>query len=243
MKRKILFLLLSILTLLTFTSCGEKNAYKLVNDAIDKTLNLPSFELEWDRTLKMESDTISDENGNIIKIKVQNYNSENQKMYIENYSKNLDSTTLIYQEGNYYYESSDKGNFKYDKNNSQESAEVLAYETICSLGNFLVDYPKEYLEDAVITVIENDHTSVLFEVPIDFLFGELLFETQENATVDVSINTDGYISSFKVYYTVDTQYYSLIQTEVEILSFKNPGESVEVEPLEGYETFEEITVE
>ena len=82
---------------MAFTSCGEENAYKLVNDAIDKTLCLPSFELEWDRTVKLESDTITDINGNVIKLKVENYGTENQKMFIENYSKGLDSTTLIYQ--------------------------------------------------------------------------------------------------------------------------------------------------
>ncbi len=243
MKRKILFLLLSIVILLASSSCEEESAYKLVNDAIKKTISLPSFELEWDRTLKMESDTIIDENGNIIKIKAQNYNSENQKMFIENYSKKLDSTTFVYQEGNYYYESSDNGDFKYYKDDSSELSNVFFFEYICNLGNFFVDYPEKYFENAIISVIENDHTSVLFEVPIDFLFGDLLFTAQENATVDISINTDGYITSFIVYYTVDTQYHSLIQTQTETLSFQNIGESVEVVPFDGYEDFEEIYFE
>ena len=239
MKRKILLSLLSIIILLAFTSCGEENAYKLVNDAIDKTLSLPSFELEWDRTVKLESDTITDINGNVIKLKVENYGTENQKMFIENYSKGLDSTTLIYQEGDYYYESSDNGNFKYDVNSSQD----LAFESICNLGHFLVDYPKKYFENAIISVIENDHTSVLFEVPLNFLFDNLFVTDQETATVDISINTDGYVTSYIVYYTIDTQYHSLIQTQTEMLSFQNIGESVEVVPIDGYEDFEEIYFE
>lgn len=75
------------------------------------------------------------------------------------------------------------------------------------------------------------------------MFDNLFVTDQETATVDISINTDGYITSFIVYYTIDTQYHSLIQTQTEMLSFQNIGESVEVVPIDGYEDFEEIYFE
>ena len=235
MKRKFLILLFTVVLILIFSSCNkEENACTLVNEAIKNTLSIPYFELEWDRTFTTEAGSITAVVENIIQVKAENYNSENQKLLIINYSKNLDSTTLIYQEDDFYYISSDDGDFKYHKDVLSSIEDFAFIEYVCDLGNILVEYPEECFINAEILLSEDGMKTVCFEGLDYFIIPD--------SQIEITINQDGYISVCKISYsdTVDGAYTTFKSDAIEIISFSNPGKIFEVVPLEDYETFEEM---
>ena len=241
MKKYLLSVCLLVILISVLTACNNESTYSVVNNAIEKTLGLPSFELEWDRTLTFETDSTTDILESVIKVKAENYGSENQKFYAESYSKVSGVEILIYQEGDFYYVSSDDGNFKYHKDTAHNNSGQLPYEYTCNLGYLFVKYPKEYFSDAVVSNNDDGSKTVLFNVPHEFLFGEDP-ENFGNEKIQITINSDGYISmlrnssltSYPGYYVGSTQF-----SEIEVFTFIYPGQTVKIEPIEGYKDFEE----
>lgn len=225
------------------TSCSDDNAYKLVNDAIDKTLSLPSFELKWEKISTFETDSSTDTIESLFEVKAENYGFENQKMYLSCYAKKTNQTKLVYQEADFCYVSSNDGDFKYHKDTIHDNSDHLSYDYICNLGYLFVKYPKEYFIDAVVSNNEDGLKTISFNVPYDFLFAEAP-ENFGNLKLEITIDSNGYISTLSSSYSESYSYYTyILYSDTSVFTFINPGHTVKVEPIENYETFKEITFE
>lgn len=234
-----------IILVFIITSCSEDNSYTLVNNAIKKTLSLPSFELEWERNVKTEADSITDISGNFIHMMAENYNLENERIFISNYSNGLDTTTFYFEDDYCYYSINPEVSQFYCKTYKENVSDYYIMRLIRSIfEDFLVEFPIEYLSDAVITKKDNGLKSVMFYVPYEFIFKNSEFTPISNPQIEITVNNDGYISEYKFVCSMisDTSYQTYITTQTEVISFINPSKSVEIESIEGYEIIDETHI-
>ena len=249
--KKIISMILVVLMLCTsfiLASCNTTDPEKEIEDSIEKINDLEAYDATMVMSITMKMNGQSYTMPATIDIK-----ASDDEMYAF-YEMNIIGEKMemeIYSDYEYIYVLSDGQGVKTPfKENSE-------YNYNASIDNVLKPLPEDVLENGEID--EDDDGNKVFTVEIDSeTFMELYNESVESmgddyaasvedlnlsdAIVTIAINDDGYVAYYNMEYTMTLSVYGEdVEADVVMeITFNDPGEAVEIEPMDGYQNFRTV---
>lgn len=243
-----LLLALTLLCSLSLVSCS-KSPVETVAEALAKTSALEEYEAEMIMEIVMEVNGEKVEVPVEIDMKVKDAKSEHPtaEMKMEMEMMGADVDTDVYVEGEWAYIT--MGVMKYKAKADEAGMEPTYSE------DMLKEIPAEILETA--QVIEEDDGSVTLsvDIPEDVfadIFDEMIESMGESAGtsyadlkvkdthVEITVK-DGYVTSYKMDYTMEMSVMGMTVTAEAsaVMTFKNIGQPVTINPPKDYKDFPE----
>lgn len=262
MKRSILAVFLVLAMLLTLAACGKDknpNAYELVSSAIKKTQSLDSLDMAMSMKMSMATEGFSMDVPVEYDIKAVDVHSKNPKMSMVMSMDMMGNSVDMdfYMEDGYYYMSTMGQNMKFKAEAGDE------YDALGQANDLMVDLDEEYLKDVAIVTNSNGSKTVKLKMDSDTFkkaFKELVDTTGKdavegatidnitisNATVEITVDKEGYISAYNVKFDMSVSVEVMGTTNVITIKldagilYKNPGKAVTVTAPEGYKNYPEM---
>ncbi|MBQ9743620.1 MAG: hypothetical protein IJW19_00665 [Clostridia bacterium] len=250
--KKIISMILVVLMLcasFVLTSCNlTSDPESEIEDAIEKVNDLEAFDATMVMAITMKMNGQSYSMPVTVDIK-----ASDDEMYAF-YEMNIIGEKMemeIYSDYEYIYVLSEGQGIKtpFDKNSE--------YNYSANVENVLKPLPKEVLEN--VEVDEDDDGNKVFTVEIDSeTFMEIYNENVESmgddyassvedlnlsdAVVTIAINDDGYVAYYNLEYTMTLSVYGEdVEADVVTeITFNDPGEDVEIEPMDGYKNYRTV---
>ncbi len=265
--KKLLSLTLAVLMLMTLMSCTQKKTtYEILTEAAEKTVKLDNYDadVELNLSFAMEGMTLSIPAS--MEIKASDVFSGSPKAYMNadiSYMGMLTIDLALYYEKEYIYLSMMGETAKY---NIKEFIDKITDEDISAESESYAEEYQTMLKNALAEVeaVENEDGSKTISY---ILSGELLKEIATATEASEELQSSEFeISDFEITQTVDKDGYITVSDikftisvtgdvsglgatdsmQVDLVfdlttTINNPGEPVEVTPMEGYESFEEVS--
>lgn len=263
MKKLLSLVLMAALALslvFALASCEQLTAYQLVSDAVAKTNGLDAVDAEMKMNMKTVTSGITMDVPVTMSMKATGLKGENPIV-----SANMVMPILgeempieVYNEGDDFYIVMAGEGMKMKAGEYTEE-----YDVSSDFMDVIKALPEDVLKDVEI-VKNSDGTKTVSVAISDAVFAEvykdLLDSTKESAggadlgadvsvsgaKVEITVNKDGYVSSYKTSFTMEMTISVLGQeikttTEADIaVTYKNPGAAVTITPPEGYQNFPEF---
>lgn len=261
--RKITALALCVLMVLSafaFTSCAkEPTAYELVYEAMEKMSALDSLELEQKMDMKMDMMGMTMDVPMSVKIKGKHIKSDSPILRADMTTTMMETSvdSVVYIESGYVFLTSLSDSYKMKLADVEQEYNVL--EDLTSVFRC----PAESVFEGV-EIIKNDdgtRTVSLALTQEDYfaaygdhsatLLGELGLEGNASFTdikIDITVNKEGYLCGFKmscgIAVTVTEMGMDIPVTATVAIDSKyyNFGANVTITPPEGYQDFEELSL-
>ena len=267
--KKLLSLTLAVLMLMTLMSCTpkKKTAYEILSEAAEKMEKLDSFDMSTDINIAMTTQGFTFEIPASIEIKASGIQSDAPEAYVYidlSYVGMTISFEVYVADGYLYYAAMGTSG----KVNLGDISDENSNESTFDLDSYMEEYDnmlKVSLEESVVQENEDGSKTVTYTIKKDqaiSLIDKLITEmTGEEAAEEVretlnqisdikisqTVNKDGYISAGDMEYAFAVEGVSgadSVDLNLEFdmsLTLNNPGEPVEVTPMDGYESFEEVS--
>lgn len=234
---------------------------KLISDAQKKTTGLESLDFDISETSKEIGDNYTYEQTLTMNLKVSGLNTDKIIYKATEIAtvNGVEYTSVLFYSDGYYYIDDGEDSFKMT---AEEMGMEQTDDVGSSIANTLVSLPKEVLENAVVTDIEDGSKTVevsltsekfvvLFKEHCDVIVSEVTMgeeaESAEfsDAKVIVIVNPDGYFTSYAIEcgYEISCDFWGDGEITVSkggsknVFDFNNPGEKVDITLPEGYEDF------
>ena len=229
------------------------NAQKLVEDAITKINNLDSYYAIMTQDIHLSMQGVSMDMPVTVSIKVQDATTANPKMYaiqdMQMLGQNI--TTELYIDGDYIYLDSNGYQAKISKDEIGDT-DQLSYDK--TLEELLLVLPDDVMNDIIVKINEsgNRYVEVDFDSAKFLEFYESNIEdisSSINASIDdlqisdskvkIVLDKSGYVKEYVLTYkmSISTQGQTA-NADVNLkIEFIDPGKSVTVTPMEGYQNF------
>lgn len=267
MKRNLLALFLVLVMLFTLVACGkddvnETTAFALIDAATKKTQALDSAEMDMTMNMSMDMMGVSMDipiTYNIKGVGLQS-SSPNLEMVMSMTMFGMAVEMDIYVENGYYYMSYMGETMKY------KAEDAADYDAMAQVNAMYGDLTADLLKDTAIT--KNADGSKTVKLTLDSetfkkVFKDLVDRTGNsaaegatiksitisNANVEITVNKDGYIDTYKVDFdmsmTMDVlgESYSTSVGVDATVQYKNPGTNVTVTPPDGYQNYPEVDLD
>lgn len=263
MKKKLLYIALAALiavVTLSFAGCEMETAYSMVTDAVAKTDKLDSVEAKLTMNLNMSMTGMTLEVPVTMNIKASGLQGNGPVMLTDMTTSMLgqDVTMAIYQEGEYFYITSNGESYKMKTGEETDNMDALA-----EMDSMLQGLSEDILKDVEIFKNENSTKTIsvtLSDEAFTGIYKDLIGTVNEtvtdggevsnlnitNAKVEITVNEDGYVAEYKIAFdmsmTISTGEQAMdVTVKVDMaLEFNEPGKNVTVTAPEGYQDFEEF---
>ena len=263
----VLLIILMLCSILFVSACSDRdddddndnnnpstlNAQKLVEDAITKINNLDSYYAIMTQDVHLSMQGVSMDMPVNVSIKVQDAKTSNPKMYAIQDMKMLGQSILteLYIEGDYIYLDSEGMQAKISKDEIGDTDQLSYDKTVKEL---LWVLPDDVMNDVIVKINEsgNRYVEVDFDSAKFLEFYESNIEdisSSINASIDdlqisdskvkIVLDKSGYVKEYVLTYkmSISTQGQTA-NADVNLkIEFIDPGKSVTVTPMEGYQNF------
>ncbi|MBR7100980.1 MAG: hypothetical protein IKC74_01705 [Clostridia bacterium] len=231
----------------------SQNAQKLIEDSIKKINDLDSYYAIMTQDIHLSMQGVSMDMPVTVSIKVQDATTANPKMYaiqdMQMLGQNI--TTELYIDGDYIYLDSNGYQAKISKNEIGDT-DQLSYDK--TLEELLLVLPDDVMNDIIVKINEsgNRYVEVDFDSAKFLEFYESNIEdisSSINASIDdlqisdskvkIVLDKSGYVKEYVLTYkmSISTQGQTA-NADVNLkIEFIDPGKSVTVTPMEGYQNF------
>jgi len=254
MKKIISLLLVVCCLLLCLTSCA--NPETLVTEAMANTQALDAYEAELKMDITM---TVGDEEIEmpiVMDMKIKGATTDHPVVYmkstVEMMGEKVESE--IYMDSEWVYMLQDGVGYKMSVDDAGEDGDVSD-----TLDDMFQDMPESVYEDVKAVKNGDGSKTVSLSIP-DSMFEEVFSEVIEsvkdsiaqgvqvsdvivsNAKVNITVK-DKYISAYEIMFDMAMQIsgVGVTATAKETLTIKNMGDTVTVTPMQGYQSYTEIS--
>ncbi|MGN1081525.1 MAG: DUF6612 family protein [Acutalibacteraceae bacterium] len=264
MKKKLLSVVLAALMVvvaLSFAGCDMETAYSLITDAIAKTENLDSVEAKLTMNINMSMTGMTLEVPVTMNVKASGLQGDSPVALTDMTTSMLgqDITMEIYQEGEYFYITSDGETYK--MKTDEETADM---DALADMDSIMQGLSEDILKDVEIVKNENNTKTIsvtLSDETFTEIYKDLIGAVNEsvangseisnlnitNAKVEITVNADGYVAEYRIAFDMSMTV-GIGEEAVDVtakadtaLEYNEPGKDVTVTAPEGYQSFEEFT--
>ncbi len=258
-----------IVSLFALTSCAKETPFSLVTGAVAKTNALDAIDIDMDMDIEMtimdETMNVPME----IDMQATGLRTDDMKSYMEMTMEmsGIEVATEVYQEGDYFYMSMLGMDMKMKA--GEFTADYDGMSDVESMVKTLPE--EIFTEDVVIVENDDGTKTVALTIPDEKfgeiytdLVDEMAASVAEGTTiadlvltntkVEITVDENGYISvygiTFDMALTMDMGAdmaalgmgtIKATATVDTVIRYNNPGEPVTVTPMEGYESFTEVS--
>lgn len=256
--KKIISMLLCLVMLCTsllLVACGEKDPEALVNDSVVKMNELDSYSAKMTTEIEMSMGGVTVEVPIIMDMKAEGLGTDDAKVYVKYNITMMGETQVmeIYMDNEYVYLSADGEKMKMSIESLGDEADQYKFDE--GVQELLQTLPADVLKDVEVVKDEDGNSVVevnvdpamfeqIYDKALDSMgedYGELIGSIDvKNPKVKVVVNKKGYIVDYVMSFTMDMGVAGQ-DTSSEVVmkvEFDNPGKSVTVTPMEGYENYE-----
>lgn len=268
MKKRIvsLFLVLVLLcTCMMLSGCaGGKNAPEsadksvaaVIKEALDKNENLDSMSAEMKMEMNMAAEGMTMSVPITAKIKAKNLKSDNTISFVDLTMSMLGQEIVVemYQEGQWAYVV--MGDIKY-KSNLKDMQGEMDYAD--NAKDMLKEIPEDLLKDVELVKAEDGSQTATISLSgekFSEIYNELIKDVVSetgtemgemkisDAVVTITM-VGGFVTVYDVAFTMDMTVEGVSSTtEAKVtLTYENPGQDVTITPPEGYQDFEELSMD
>ena len=259
--KKITSLLLSVALVLCTLLCAGCQKELTINEIIDNTSALDAVESVIKTEVSMSAEGFSITIPVTVDMKAKGLTGESPVVYAKTTMSMLGQSmeTETYSEGEYIYvKSEDIGGYKMNAADLGDE-----YDTTSDFSATLQNLPEDLLENTEITKNEDGTRTITLSIP-DEKFAELFSDIAKsiseslsgeqegedadlalaNAVVTVTV-ADKYVKKYEISFTMEIDFMGMqmsaeATSSVEIVK---TGDDVTVTPIEGYEDFEDFTID
>lgn len=268
MKKRIISLFLVLVVLCTgamLSGCdgnkkspdsAEKSVAVIIKEALKKNENLDSMSAVMKMEMNMEAEDMTMSIPITAKIKAKNLKSDNMISFVEMTMSMLGQEIVMemYQEGQWAYVV--MGDIKY-KSNLKDMQGGTDYAN--NAKDMLKEIPEDLLKDVELVKAEDgSQTATIsfsgetFSEIYNELIKDVISETGtemgeikiSDAVVTITIDDD-FVTVYDVAFTMDMTVEGVsTTTKAKVtLTYENPGQDVTITPPEGYQDFEELSMD
>jgi hypothetical protein len=255
---------LIIMSLFMLPSCEKETPYSLVNNAVEKTGSLDSFDATMDIGIDMNMLGISMEIPLIMDMQASGLKSDTPK-WAMNINLNMFGSEIdmdVYNEGDWYYISAFGEGLKITSDNMP----LTSFDAVNNIASTVKPLSEDMIPEGTKITENNSGKTVKFAVSEEKVveyYGDLLSLINSSATensefsdisiknpeIEITVDKNGYISIYRLKYDMimemDAQELGLGNLEITAsadctVTYHNPGEAVTVTLPDGYENFAEV---
>lgn len=268
MKRKllalgmVLVLLMSVFALAGCEQVEQLTAYKLVTDAVAKTEALESADMTLKMDMSVSAEGMTMDIPMSYDIKATDLKTESPKVSMKMTATVIGMSMDIdaYVENGYYYMSMMGEKVKY------KAEDAAQYDALGQADSMMMDLPEDVLKDVAIIKNEDGTKTVKVTMNADAfkaVYDELIAATGSsaasgatlsavniaNAEVEITVAESGYVTDYKVKFDMNMTMdmlgeSSTASAKIDMsLKYNEPGKTVTVTAPEGYQDYEEMSLD